>query len=147
MGKNLRKINRCYCNCDWNPSCLLNLTSCFSEYSAFVSLPYFYKANATASNQVVGMRSSKENHSYQITFDLAAGIILKFSARLQINMSLPSLYGDVSLQNFSQIYFPILLYSMEFNAVNEMISALQDVHYNAHLYTTVNYVPCSMSIL
>ncbi|KAI4476769.1 hypothetical protein M0804_013313 [Polistes exclamans] len=42
----------------------------FNEYPAFVSLPYFGKKDPTLSNQVVGRRSSKENHSYQITFDL-----------------------------------------------------------------------------
>ncbi|KAI4476131.1 hypothetical protein M0804_013838 [Polistes exclamans] len=53
MGKNLTKINRCYCNGDCNPSWSMNLTSCFSEYPAFVSLPYFCKEDPTLSNHFV----------------------------------------------------------------------------------------------
>ncbi|EGI68636.1 PREDICTED: protein croquemort-like isoform X1 [Acromyrmex echinatior] len=111
---------RCFCpNGNCGPSGTLNISSCKFGAPAFVSMPHFYLADPSYTENITGMSPDKQKHELVIVLEPTSGIPLMVKAQLQLNLLLEPVAGMSMFENVQKTYIPMLWFTQEANLTAE----------------------------
>ncbi|XP_018398324.1 PREDICTED: protein croquemort-like [Cyphomyrmex costatus] len=111
---------RCFCsngNCE--PSGTLNISSCKFGAPAFVSMPHFYLADPSYTENITGMSPDKQKHELLIILEPTTGAPLSVKAQLQLNLLLEPVADMSMFENIKKTYIPMLWFTQEANLTAE----------------------------
>ncbi|XP_072760757.1 protein croquemort isoform X1 [Anoplolepis gracilipes] len=113
-GKNVPS-RQCYCpNGDCGPSGALNISSCKYGAPAFVSMPHFYLADPSYTNNISGMLPTRE-HQTSIIIEPTTGVPMQVKAQLQLNLLIEPVKYMSMFENINKTYIPMLWFTQEAN--------------------------------
>lgn len=101
--------NKCYCR---NPKkCLRrglsDMTPCYYNIPAAMSLPHFLNADPDLSWNIVGLKPDPEQHEARIILQPSIGIPVRVNSRIQINLVMyPTIYNS-KVQPFNDMTVPL----------------------------------------
>ncbi|XP_023016535.2 protein peste isoform X2 [Leptinotarsa decemlineata] len=117
--------NKCFCEGDCMPSGTVNVSTCKFGSPAFVSLPYFYKADPYYINSIEGMTPSEEKSDFFLVLEPRTGIPLQVAARLQLNMRLQSIEEIRMYNDVPTVFIPVLYFEQTLTIPENMIYMLK----------------------
>ncbi|XP_003748561.1 lysosome membrane protein 2 [Galendromus occidentalis] len=101
--------NVCYCEspdkCDL--SGIMNISKCRKGLPLMMSAPHFYMGEPKLSQDIIGLKPTKEKHETFLDISSMTGLVLRAAKRLQINIEVkPSLYVP-TLENVTTRIIPV----------------------------------------
>ncbi|XP_055608808.1 protein peste-like [Uranotaenia lowii] len=117
--------NQCNHGGEFMPSGLINITECRLGAPFYISFPHFYQADPFYKSHVQGMNPDKERHQFFITIEPTTGIVLRASAKFQINLLLQPYSAIALYQDVQRSYIPVLWFSRSFDLSREEVHKLK----------------------
>ncbi|OAD62418.1 Protein croquemort, partial [Eufriesea mexicana] len=103
----------CYCEGECIPSGALNISLCKWGAPAFISLPHFYLADPSYTNNIEGMKPDKEKHQISLSLEPKTGVPLNVSAQLQLNLLVKQDSIMSMFKNIKTTFVPMLWFTQE----------------------------------
>ncbi|KAG7212604.1 hypothetical protein KM043_012897 [Ampulex compressa] len=133
--------NKCYCK---NPKkCLKkglsDLTPCYYNIPAAVSLPHFLNADPSLLEDVDGLAPDPEKHATQVVLQPTIGVPLYVHSRMQTNLVMHHTYYNSKITPFNDITIPLLWSDLNIESLPD------DLLFLVKLSLTI--VPIGQSIL
>nr|XP_023016491.1 protein peste-like isoform X2 [Leptinotarsa decemlineata] len=106
-----RPENACYCVGECIPSGAFNVSSCRDGSPTFLSLPHFYNADPSYTQNMKGMKPEKSKHSFFFEVEPKTGLILNVQAGMQVNMLLQPIPKIRMYDNVPKMFVPLFYFS------------------------------------
>ncbi|XP_035729802.1 scavenger receptor class B member 1-like isoform X1 [Vespa mandarinia] len=101
--------NECYCRklkkC--HRKGLSDLTACYFNIPAAVSLPHFLDGDPSLINEVEGLHPDPEKHATQVLIQPDTGMIIKVNSRIQTNLVMYDTKYNSKIKPFNNIIVPL----------------------------------------
>jgi len=124
--------NQCYCLNDECPeSGIFENSVCTHNSTASISFPHFMYAHHKYNKHIKGLEPNQDLHSFYLDVDPTLGVVVRASAKLQINFKLMKIHlPDINLTNFmpeEEIVVPTFWFSADAEVPSDLYVALHVV--------------------
>ncbi|XP_008557415.1 scavenger receptor class B member 1 [Microplitis demolitor] len=112
--------NECYCR--KMKKCLKkglsDLTPCYYNIPAAVSLPHFLDADPSLLKNIEGLQPIREKHQTRVILQPAIGIPIKVNSRIQTNLVMQKIKYNSRIEAFSDLTIPLFWTDLEIPSIN-----------------------------
>ncbi|XP_052121454.1 scavenger receptor class B member 1-like [Frankliniella occidentalis] len=122
--------NDCYCRprvAPCLPRGLSDLTPCYYDIPAAVSLPHFYKADESLLTKIDGLRPNRTLHGTTLAIQPRVGVPLIANIRVQTNLVVHKTKGNPRVKPFNNLTVPIFWVDLTVLGLPDNITALLDL--------------------
>ncbi|KAK3907484.1 Scavenger receptor class B member 1 [Frankliniella fusca] len=122
--------NNCYCRPSVAPCLprgLSDLTPCYYDIPAAVSLPHFYKADESLLEQIDGLRPNGSLHATTLAIQPRVGVPLIANIRVQTNLVVHKTKGNPRVAPFNNLTLPIFWVDLTVLGLPDYITSLLDL--------------------
>ncbi|XP_046615004.1 scavenger receptor class B member 1 [Neodiprion virginianus] len=102
--------NECYCR--EKKKCLKmglsDMTPCYYNVPAAMSMPHFYKADPSLLEAVDGLKPDEERHDTRIILQPTVGIPLHVNSRMQTNLVMENVQWSERIKPFNDLTIPLI---------------------------------------
>ncbi|CAD6243103.1 GSCOCG00009640001-RA-CDS [Cotesia congregata] len=112
--------NECYCR--KMKKCLRkglsDLTPCYYNIPAAVSLPHFLNADPSLLQDIEGLQPDREKHQTRVVLQPAIGIPIDVNSRIQTNLVMKKMTYNKRLEPFSNLAIPLFWNDLEIPSIS-----------------------------
>lgn len=122
--------NGCYCRPEVArclPRGLSDLTPCYYDIPAAVSLPHFYQADESLLDKIDGLRPNQSLHATTLAIQPRIGVPLVAHIRVQTNLVIHKTKGNPRVTPFNNLTIPIFWVDLTVLGLPPSLSALLDL--------------------
>ncbi|XP_034234473.1 scavenger receptor class B member 1-like [Thrips palmi] len=122
--------NSCYCRPEVAPCLprgLSDLTPCYYDIPAAVSLPHFYKADERLLEKIDGLHPNESLHATTLAIQPRVGVPLVAHIRVQTNLVVHKTKGNPRVAPFNNLTVPIFWVDLTVRGLPDSLSSLLDL--------------------